>query len=397
MYASVPLWILNGFLFFSYLLSTALLVLIQPKTPKRTSIRTTIQQTTLETTLSQVNPALVYENDLFGTFVKPKIVETQEKKQREQLVAPEPPTEQEPDPLVREPAKFLPPLEIKLKGVLNNSNALFTRAIIENTKTKEEKILKTGDRIDDADLIKIEKNKAIFVRSNGQQEIIFLSEAEAQKDPIYLGNKVWEDIIRPSEEGPNVYEIDTDEFVETISNIAQLLETLDMTTAFSHGESIGCRIGKIYKQSLGDKLGLKTGDVITMINDIEPRNTKTRLEIFNQIKNAGPEQTITLKIFRNGQTVSLTYHCSEDLEEATEKREKQAFTQNEEYDAAKKTPLQTHIPEKKVIQNQSKRNAPLAKEILEKTVGPSDVPQVYRRQTRDAMLNFGGRKAFLQR
>ncbi len=268
MYATVPMWILNGLLFFTYLFSTAILFFIQPKTPKRTPIRTTIEQTILDSTLSQVNPTLVYENDLFGTFVKPKIVEPKEKP-REKLIAPRPPEEQEPDPLVREPAKFLPPLEIKLKGILNNSNALFTRAIVEETKTKQEKILKVGDQVEDANLIKLEKNKAIFVRSNGQQEIIFLTEEDAKKDPVFVGDKLWAEVVHPAEEQPGTYEIQTDLFVESVRNIAQLLDTLDITTAFSQGESIGCRVGKIYKQSLGDALGLKTGDVVTNINGID--------------------------------------------------------------------------------------------------------------------------------
>ncbi|HAU30672.1 TPA: hypothetical protein DCW54_03535 [Candidatus Dependentiae bacterium] len=394
MYATVPMWILNGLLFFTYLFSTALLFFVQPKTPKRISIRTTMQQTVLDSTLSQINPTLVYENDLFGTFVKPKIVEPKEKP-REKLIAPQPPEEQTPDPLVREPAKFLPPLEIKLKGILRNSNALFTRAIVEDLKTKEEKMLKVGDQIEDANLIKLEKSKAIFVRSNGQQEIIFLTEEDAQKDPIYVGDKVWSQIIRPAEGQSNTFEIETIAFIETVSNIAQLLETLDITTAFSQGESIGCRVGKIYKQSLGEALGFKTGDVISKINDIEPRSTKERLAIFNQIKENGDSQAIVVAVLRNGQTINLAYICQPELLDEEELEEKASYQIDQEKAAAKKTPMQTYLPQKAPYE--SKRDTALAKEIIEQTTGPSDIPQTYRRQTRDAMLNFGGRKAFLQR
>ncbi len=395
MYATVPMWILNGLLFFTYLFSTALLFFVQPKTPKRAAIRTTTQQTVIDSTLSQINPTLVYENDLFGTFIKPKIVEPKEKP-RERLTAPTPPEEQEPDPLVREPAKFLPPLEIKLKGILQNSNALFTRAIVEDLKTKSEQILKIGDQIEDANLIKIEKSKAIFVRSNGQQEIVFLTEEDAQKDPIYLGDKAWSQIIRPAEEQPNTFEIETNLFTETVSNVAQLLETLDITTAFSQGESLGCRIGKIYKQSLGESLGFKTGDIITRINDIEPRSTKERLAIYNQIKENGDSQIIAVSVLRAGQTINLTYICQPELFDEDEAQEKQTtYRINREKEAAKKIPMQTHLPQKPPIE--SKRDAVLAKEIIQQTSGPGDASQTYRRQTRDAMLNFGGRKAFLQR
>ncbi len=394
MYATIPLWILNGILFFTYLLSTVFLMVMQPQMPTKKRLQVTNTQRAIDTSLSKVNPTLVYENDLFGTFVKPKINEPKQKI-KELLTAPRPPETQEPDPLIRQPAKFLPPLEIKLKGVLHNSNTMFTRAIIEEVKTKAEHILKVGDRIEDADLIKLEKNKAIFVRSNGQQEIIFISKEEAKQDPLFQGDAIWKEVIIPSETTPNVYEIETPTFIEQISNIAQLLDTLDITTAFSHGENMGLRVGKIYKQSLGNALGLQTGDVIVRINNIEPTTTRARLEIFNSIKNAGLNQEIVLQVLRNEENLILSFNCHTEKDENTEERN-DLITLTQEKAIAKATPMQTAIPPQRTPPS-SKRDANLAKDIIEQTTSSSDVPPDYRRHTRDAMLNFGGRKTFLQR
>jgi len=93
--------------------------------------------------------------------------------------------------------KFLDPLDITLKGIIvlvhNDSK---NRAIIADNKTNKELTYKVGSAIEDAQLIRILSNKVIFLRSNGQQEVLYLREKDAELDPVYTIIDNWDGIIQ---------------------------------------------------------------------------------------------------------------------------------------------------------------------------------------------------------
>ena len=110
---------------------------------------------------------------------------------------PEPPAQQKiVIPAIIEP-EFLDPLQVTLKGIIVvSSNDSKNRAMIQDNKTMQEGTYKVGDLIQDAQLIRIFKNKIIFLRLNGQQEVLYLREQDAKVDPAYSLSHEWDTVVK---------------------------------------------------------------------------------------------------------------------------------------------------------------------------------------------------------
>jgi type II secretion system protein C len=298
-----PFWIVNSCLLLLLLLVASIMYFMRTPIMQRTDIHATAptagKQSAQEFT---INISKIYEHDLFDTYQVEEPVSAI-------ATIPPIPTPPEPEvasvPKIPEP-QFVDPLDINLKGiVVISTQESKNRAIIQENKTGTEKTYKVGDFIHDAQLIRIFSNKVILLRSNGQQEVIYLREQDAKLDPVYSAIGGWEHVAQESE--GDQYTVIRQEFVTRVKNLAHFIDLLDVTTAYKDGLSIGCRIGKIDAQSLAYYLGLKSSDIIVAINGIPTANTADRVKIYKTIMGLPDESSITVSLIRNGKEFTLSY------------------------------------------------------------------------------------------
>jgi type II secretory pathway component PulC len=269
--------------------------------PHREPIQPRVQIT--KERIVHVNIKKIYEHDLFNTVKKeePKMMVGENipplpappKIQIQKIPEPVAPT-------------FLDPLSISLKGILvlgahNPQN----RAIIQDTKTNRELSMAIGDMIYDAQLIRILKNKVIFLRANGQQEILYLREQDAKLDASYGFANNWSDSIKPVQDA--LYRIDLTQFILRVANVGQLLYMLGVTTAYKEGKSIGCRIGVADEQSVGNALGLKVGDTVISIDEFPVSTVVDRMNAFKRISEKKSGEQIVLELLRRDRRLKITY------------------------------------------------------------------------------------------
>ena len=326
-----PLWILNASLFFLLGCAYGFIYFSSVTIPARESIDFFQPQSSVS--VVKVNIAKIYENDLFGTYKK-QVAQAVSKN-----LAPPPPPLPQPQrieiPEVQEPT-FLDPLNITLKGVVVvGTNDVKNRVIIQDNSTNQELMIKVGDAFQDAQLIRIFKNKIIFLRSNGQQEILYLREYDAKMDPAYFAIDSWDTIIKKIS---NIsYKISPLEFVKRISNLSQFIQMLGVTTAYKQGVSIGCRVGTIGPQSLGQNLGFNSGDIIVRIGDKPISTVAQRLEVYNYIIALAVGDSFTVEILFGNATRTITYTL-ENFAPLDEKKELD-LEKNEEAVFVKSQPL----------------------------------------------------------
>jgi type II secretory pathway component PulC len=268
--------------------------------------------------VSEVNIRKIYENDLFGTYNP-----SQEMPTEPNYIAPAPPP---PPPLPThvppEPRpQFLEPLKITLKGIIIiGSDDTKNRAIISDTKTNKEGSYKVGDIIEDAQLIKIFSNKVLFLRPNGQQEVLYLRPKDAQLDPTYAQISGWKGITQKITD--NQYLINTKEFIFRINNLGQFIDLLDLTTVYQNGKSVGCKIGTIQDASFAQELGLQSGDIIHAVNGVPVVDTPSRMAIYKQITGMKTKDMILVELMRNNRPYTLQYIIGQQTDD-TEVLEKQ--------------------------------------------------------------------------
>lgn len=298
-----PFWIVNSLLLMLFVFVLGFMYLSQTPLPEREHLVRAQIQAPFTKEKVEINIAKIYENDLFDTYKKetpttelPLIIEP----------LPEPPRPQPITiPELPEP-QFLEPLNIILKGIItvgsdNNHNC----AIIEDSNTKQELPYRVGDTIDDARLIRILNNKIILLRTNGQQEVLYLREDDAKNDPAYTSTEQWSSIIEKTSDTD--YTIDAQQFIQRVNNLGIVVDTLGLTTAYEQGMSIGCRIGQMDEKSFGPLLGLQKGDIILSVNGIPADSTDNRLAIYKHIIALSSGNTIAVTIQREDAQQILNY------------------------------------------------------------------------------------------
>lgn len=298
-----PFWKLNlGLLIIAgSLLALMLLYSIKLHKPVSLQINEPIALT-LEHKQELLDAAKIYQEDLFRTYIAPQ----PEKSATSEPVKPLP---QPPEPIVKtppaiEPAKIVEPLPLTLTGIFMMHDDAQNRAIISNTKSQEESIYKVGDEIEDAQIIKILPHSVVLIRSNGQREMMYISQDAATADSLKLAPKDWSRMVRRISE--NNYIVDKDECANVIKNISILIDLFNLATAYKQGVSIGIKIGNFESSSIATSFEFTPGDIVTKINNMPVTTTPERLAVYKEIMRMNNGTTFTIEYIRNGQTALKT-------------------------------------------------------------------------------------------
>lgn len=300
-----PVWILNSSLLVLFFMSQILLFMLQKAVPRRISISPGSIQLEEEKIAAPIDIITIYEQDLFGTY-NPPILPIESVVNTTVEPIPLPPKFIMPDVPIEKLPTFFAPLDVVLKGVVFvKDDPASCIAIVQSKKTKDERNYQVGDFIEDAQILKILSNRIIIIRSNGQQETLYLREEDAVFDFNTQAKSEPKMIVEDSLY--NKYVINIDEFIKRIHNLGEFINLLDLTTVYKQGKSFGCRVGKIEKDSLGSVLGFQTDDIIVKIDDYYIDDLANRMKAYDHIvqKNAG--DTIEVLVYRNDDMFVLAY------------------------------------------------------------------------------------------
>ena len=309
-----PLWIINSILLLLVGLAFLFVYFSQVSIPQQEDIEPALYSTLKKEKHLQINISKIYEADLFGSY---QTTLAQEDKLMEP-VFPQPPEPQITEiPELPKP-QFLDPLDITLKGIfIVNNDGTKNRIIVSDNKTKKESTHKIGDKLGDAQLIRIFNNKIMLLRSNGQQEVLYLREQDAKFDAGYSMIDEWNLVVKQMSNDSFI--VDPIAFVKRVQDLGQLIEMLHLITAYKQGISIGCRVGKLDEKSIGTALGLQPGDIITAIDGIQANNMENRLKIYQNILHKKEEKLIVVQMLRNKEEIVFEYRLREMVPEEGQK------------------------------------------------------------------------------
>ncbi len=350
-----PFWLVNSILLVTLLLTLSLLLIFRPRqlalepyVPEKEEIKLPQQQ------LPKIDLTKIYANDLFNTYNAP--ITTTEEHAAEIPAVPQPPKTAPIKPPIKPAPKLLEPLGVTLKGIMITGDDTTNMAVIENNKTSKSKNYRVGDKLEDAQLIRIMKNKVSIIRSNGQQETLYVNKRDAQLDQLVQPQGDWSTSITKLQEG--MYAVDPNAFVLKIRNLSQFIDMLNLTTVYRAGKSIGVRVGKVQTGSLATALGLQMGDIITQVNETAADTTDNRYAIYQNISKLKLDETITVHIQRNGieQVISYTLKEMDILEEEPQQKNMQDVVYPE------KTMADVQREKQRIMREQY-RFAPTAQEL----------------------------------
>ncbi len=118
-----------------------------------------------------------------------------------------------------------------------------------------------------------------------------------------------------------VNQLITNGYVSGKANFGITVTTVDSTVAQYYNMVEGAYVYSVEKGSCSDKAGLKVGDIITAINDTE---VKSSSELTNAKKDYKAGDTVTLKVYRQGEYIDIKV----TLDEAVPTNSSQKNTDN---------------------------------------------------------------------
>jgi general secretion pathway protein C len=196
-------------------------------------------------------------------------------------------------------------LKLKLWGTVAGKGRR-AYAVIEDTKTREQSLYRTGDSIQNATLKMILRQKVIL-SVNGQDEILGMEEPGSVKKGGARPQVARQDRTPPKmpvSSYPRQLTLNSDQIESALENVDQLMEQASIRPHIEEGQPAGISITGIKPNTVFRKMRLRNGDIITGVNGAPIESVEDAMKIFGDLSSASE---IQLEIKRRGRKRTLNY------------------------------------------------------------------------------------------
>jgi general secretion pathway protein C len=187
-------------------------------------------------------------------------------------------------------------LELTLWGTVTGQKRQDGWAVINDRKTKQQELYRVNDKIQGATIKSILRNKVILT-VNGKDQIL-----EMDENPSSLKKRpgAGKFSARPPKHPPQNIPA-PQRMPDKVSQSDQLFKTRPY---IRNGEASGVMVYSIRRDSVAQLLGLRNGDIIQAVDDVEIQDVQD-LEEFEE--SIGDHSDITISILRRGKPKELVF------------------------------------------------------------------------------------------
>jgi general secretion pathway protein C len=194
-------------------------------------------------------------------------------------------------------------LQLTLWGTISGGEAL-AWAIIEEKKTRQQALYKVGDRIQDATLTHVLRNKVVL-NVNGKDQILEVSDAAGMggapgqrmmPSPSYADG--------PPTGPPSTITVEREMIDESLKDLNKLMKDVRIRPHFKDGEADGLIISGIRGDSVFKQLGLRNGDIILGVDGNKIESVDDAMKLYGGLKNM---ENMKVEIKRRGQIQTLDF------------------------------------------------------------------------------------------
>lgn len=174
--------------------------------------------------------------------------------------------------------------------------------IISEKKLSKTHILGIDDSFNNYRLKSIYSNYVIFVKGSKEYKLSLLKDNEVVKNIIK--KKVKKEIIEDIKAVDDIVFVKRTFMDKYIKSPEKIWKEIAIKETKKDGKINGFKITRLSYKSVFYKLGLKQGDIIKSVNNIELKNYANAFKIYNDI---GTLQNLSFTILRNNKEMELEY------------------------------------------------------------------------------------------
>jgi general secretion pathway protein C len=200
------------------------------------------------------------------------------------------------------------PASLQLLGTGSRGDKLY--AVVEDAKSKIQKILTVGDKVDEAEVVDIGWRHMVL-RRGGQEELLVVP-PNLGVDGTSASTTAVSSAPPPSNDGDGqIKKIGDDRYLvaqaeveHSMANLSELFTQMRAVPNMQDGKTNGFRLFAIRSGSLFQKIGLQNNDVVQRINGIEITDPGRAMSLFQDLQG---ESRINVDVIRGGETRTLSY------------------------------------------------------------------------------------------
>ena len=193
-------------------------------------------------------------------------------------------------------------LKLKLWGTVSRQNGA-AYAVIEDTKTRQQNLYRTGDSIQNATVKMILREKVVL-RVNESDEILTMEEIAKGKGSRSSGKQSRQAARLPVSSYTRKITLNRASIENALENIGQLMDQATIRPHIEDGRPAGIAITGIRPNAIFRKMRLRNGDVITGVNGRSIESVEDAISVFEDLTTSSE---IKVDIKRRGRNQTLDY------------------------------------------------------------------------------------------
>lgn len=200
------------------------------------------------------------------------------------------------------------PASLQLLGTGSRGDKAF--AVVEDAKTKVQRILTVGDKVDDAEVVDIGWRHMVLRRA-GQEELLLVPPNLGGDGSATASTTAVSNTAAAAGDGEQIRKIGDDRYLvaqaeveHSMSNLSELFTQMRAVPNMQDGKTNGFRLFAIRSGSLFQKIGLQNNDVVQRINGIDLNDPGKAMSLFQDLQG---ETRLSVDVVRGGETRTLSY------------------------------------------------------------------------------------------
>jgi general secretion pathway protein C len=193
-------------------------------------------------------------------------------------------------------------LNLKLWGTVSRQEGA-AYAVIEDTKTREQNLYRTGDSIQNA-TVKLILREKVVLTVNDSDEVLTMEEIDSGKKSRNSARKNQPGSKLPVSSYSRKITLNRANIDNALENIGQLMDQATIRPHIEDGRPAGIAITGIRPNAIFRKMRLRNGDVITGVNGRPIESVEDAISVFEDLTSSSE---IKVDIKRRGRHQTLDY------------------------------------------------------------------------------------------